>query len=115
MSTSRRVRIARACYGALLRLAPPGTRRDYETEMRATFDALSAAADARGLWALMRLLVREATDLLRARRSSNTPALDVERKSAMSSWMEFFAPMAQPLQLVRTLTRRPLFTLAVMG
>ena len=46
MSTSRRVRIARALYGALLRLAPPATRRDYEAEMRVTFNALSERADA---------------------------------------------------------------------
>ena len=33
----------------------------------------------------------------------------------MASWMEFFGSLAQPLQLLRTLSRRPLFTLAVTG
>ena len=33
----------------------------------------------------------------------------------MAAWMEFFGPLAQPLQLLRALTRRPLFTLAVTG
>ncbi len=33
----------------------------------------------------------------------------------MATWTEFFGPWAHPLQLVRALTRRPLFTLAVTG
>ncbi|HUR22116.1 MAG TPA: ABC transporter permease [Vicinamibacterales bacterium] len=115
MSTSRRVRIARALYRALLHLAPPATRRDYGTEMRATFDALSERAGAGGVWALVRLLSQETSDLLRARRPAMTPPLHLERKSTMDAWMEFFAPLAQPLQLLRALTRRPLFTLAVTG
>ena len=115
MSQPRLVRITRALYGALIRLAPQGTRRGYEAEMRATFDALIEHAGARGRWAIVRLLVRETADLLRSRRPEMTASLDLERKSTMASWMEFFAPLAQPLQLLRTLTRRPLFTLAVMG
>jgi putative ABC transport system permease protein len=115
MSTARRVRIARLLYRALLHLAPPATRRDYGTEMRATFDALSERAHARGLWAIVRLLCRETLDLLRSRRPVTTPPLELEGKPTMASWMEFFGPLAQPLQLVRALTRRPLFTLAVTG
>lgn len=115
MSMSRRVRFARAVYRALLRLAPPATRRDYEPEMRATFDALSDRAAGRGWWAIVRLLVRETSDLLRARRPAMAAPLYPERKSTMGVWMEFLAPLAQPLQLLRALTRRPLFTLAVIG
>jgi predicted permease len=115
MTSSRRVRIARILYHALLRLAPPATRREYEAEMRATFDALSERAGATGWWAIVRLLVREASDLLRARRSAMASPLRLERKSTMAVWMEFLAPLAQPLQLLRTLARRPLFTLAVTG
>ena len=115
MNRSRRLRVARSLYDALLRLAPPGTRREYGSEMRATFNALSERADARGLWAIVRLLGRESLDLLRARRPEMAPALHLERKPMMATWMEFFGPLAQPLQLVRALARRPLFTLAVTG
>lgn len=113
MNPSRRLRAARTCYGVLLRLAPGATRREYEAEMRVTFEALSARADARGLIALLRLLVREARDLVRARRPDVARPLDLERKSTMAVWMEFLAPLAQPLQLFRALTRRPMLTLAV--
>lgn len=33
----------------------------------------------------------------------------------MAGWKAFLAPLAQPVQLMRALTRRPLFTLAVTG
>ena len=115
MNPSRRLRAARALYGVLLQLAPRATRREYETEMRATFEALSARADARGPVALLRLLVREARDLVRARRPDVVPPIDLERKTTMAIWMEFLAPLAQPFQLFRALTRRPMFTLAVTG
>ncbi|MEO6222320.1 MAG: hypothetical protein ABIP90_03655, partial [Vicinamibacterales bacterium] len=113
MSASRRVRCARALFEALIRLAPPATRRDYGDEMRDTFNALSERADAGGFWPIVRLLGRETLDLLRARRPAATMPLHLEGKSAMAAWMDFFAPLAQPLQLLRALTRRPLFTLAV--
>ena len=115
MIASRRLRAARALYGVLLRLAPRATRREYEAEMRVTFEALSARADSRGLIALVRLLGLEARDLIRARRPDVAPPLDLERKTTMAVWMEFLAALAQPFQLFRALTRRPMFTLAVTG
>jgi putative ABC transport system permease protein len=115
MNPSRRLRAARALYEVLLRLAPRATRQEYEAEMRATFEALSALADARGPIALVRLLVRESRDLVRARRPDVVPPIDLERKTTMAIWMEFLAPLAQPFQLLRALTRRPMFTLAVTG
>jgi putative ABC transport system permease protein len=115
MTPSRRLRAARAIYEALLRLAPAATRRQYETEMRETFRALSDGAEARGALALLRLLGREALDLCRSRRPDAVAALDLERKTTMAVWMEFLAPLAQPMQLLRALTRRPMYTLAVTG
>jgi putative ABC transport system permease protein len=114
MSASLRARVAQAIYGVLIRLAPSSTTQPYGDEMRETFRTLSERAGARGFWAVIRLLGRESVDLLKARRPTDQAA-PLERKSPMSVWMEFFSPLAQPMQLVRAMSRRPLFTLAVTG
>jgi hypothetical protein len=62
---TRALVIARRLYAAALALWPRSLRERYGHDMRATFDALSADAAARGPRALVALLAAEMIDLTR--------------------------------------------------
>ena len=98
-----RGRTARRIYNTLLHLAPRATRR-YRRDMIATFDELSRAADAQGLGATVRLLVREVAGMLTAHR--RTPVSPFPRERTPLMWDSF-------RYVWRSLARRPVFAATV--
>jgi predicted permease len=98
-----RGQIARRIYNSLLHLAPRATRR-YRRDMIATFEELSRAADAQGLRATVRLLVREVAGMLNAHRRAPVSPFPKERTPLM--WESF-------RYVWRSLVRRPVFAATV--
>ena len=95
-----RGRLARRIHRALLRLAP-GSTRPYRADMIETFDALSREADARGLGATSRLVVREAASMVKAHRREAPSTFPKERTRLMFD------------HVWRSLVRRPIFASTV--
>ena len=98
-----RGRIARRIYNTLLHLAPRATRR-YRRDMVATFDELTRAADAQGLRATVRLLVREVAGMLTSHRRRPISPFPKERTLLMWDGFRY---------VWRSLVRRPIFAATV--
>ncbi len=95
-----RGRMARRIYNSLLHLAPRATR-PYRRDLVATFDELSRVADARGLLATVRLLLREVASMLTSHRRGPVALFPKERTRLMFD------------HVWRSLIRRPIFAATV--
>jgi predicted permease len=113
---TRKVRIVRALQRAMLPLAPREVRQRYRTEMIATFEAASADAGARSTAALCGLLIREAIDLLAARRANRPAGVPFPPPSHAEHAVRLSGiGMIEPSswrQAFRSLRRRPAFLIA---
>jgi putative ABC transport system permease protein len=109
---TRALVVARHVYAVALALWPRSLRDRYGRDMRATFDALSADAAARGPLALLTLLATETLDVARSTPDAQMlilrQAQDERRKNSMTS-------LFQDLRYaVRLLRRQPGFALVAI-
>jgi predicted permease len=99
--------LAARAYAWAFACAPEDLRAMYGDEMRRTFDAMADGAAAVGVLALIRLLVTESADILRARLTS--------RRFTVANRTHLIPGFRQLRQAARSLARRPAFALAAIA